>query len=215
MNTSVPKYVSLIGLLAGIAGLGLFVSQSSVAVGQPTLQAAALAVRGSPTLGPADAKVQIVEFIDPACEGCRAFYPIVKEIMAQNPGKLRLIVRHVYFHRGADYAIKVLEASRKQGKYWETLDALFAKQSSWAVNHTGQPKQVLAVAAGVGLDMQQLERDMNTPEVAQAMAQDMADAKALKVQQTPDFYINGKRLDPFGVEQLRTKIREEVAAAYR
>lgn len=179
------------------------------------MQAAALAVRGSPTLGPADAKVQMVEFLDPACEGCRAFYPIVKEILAQNPGKLRLVVRHVYFHKGADFAIKVLEASRKQGKYWETLDALFANQSSWAVNHAAQPKQVLAVAAGVGLNMQQLERDMNSPEVAQAMAQDMADARTLKVQQTPDFYIDGKRLDPFGVEQLRTKIREEVAAAYR
>ena len=215
MNPSLPRYVVLVGLLAALAGLGAYSLQHSVASGQPTLQAAALAARGSPTLGPADAKVQVVEFLDPACEGCRAFHPIVKEILAQNPGKVRLVVRHVYFHKGADFAIKVLEASRKQGKYWETLDALFAKQSSWAVNHAAQPKQVLAVAAGVGLNMQQLERDMNTPEVAQAMAQDMADAKTLKVQQTPDFYINGKRLDPFGVEQLRTRIREEVAAAYR
>lgn len=215
MNTTIPRYVFFFGLLAGIAGLGFHSLQNSVATGQPTMQAAALAARGSPTLGPADAKVQIVEFLDPACEGCRAFYPIVKEIMAQNPGKLRLIVRHVHFHKGADFAVKVLEASRKQGKYWETLDALFTKQSTWAVNHTAQPKQVLAIAASLGLNMEQLERDMNSPEVAQAMAQDMADAKTIKVQQTPDFYINGKRLDPFGAEQLRTRIREEVAAAYR
>jgi protein-disulfide isomerase len=215
VNTSIPRYVLLIGLLAGIAGLGTYSLQHSVATGQPTLQAAALVARGSPTLGTPDAKVQIVEFLDPACEGCRAFYPVVKEILAQNPGKLRLVMRHVYFHKGADFAVKVLEASRKQGKYWETLDALFANQSSWAVNHTAQPKQVLAIAAGLGLNMQQLERDMNSPEVAQAMAQDMADAKTLKVQQTPDFYINGKRLDPFGVDQLRMRVREEVAAAYR
>jgi protein-disulfide isomerase len=215
VNTSVPRYVLLIGLLAGIAGLGAYSLQHSVATGQPTVQAAALAARGSPTLGNADAKVQIVEFLDPACEGCRAFYPVVKEILAQNQGKLRLTVRHVYFHKGADFAVKVLQASRKQGKYWETLDALFANQSSWAVNHAVQPKQVLAIAAGLGLNMQQLERDMNSPEVAEAMAQDMADAKALKVQQTPEFFINGKRLEPFGVDPLRARIREEVAAANR
>ncbi|NMG42229.1 thioredoxin domain-containing protein [Aromatoleum toluvorans] len=33
----------------------------------------------SPTLGKADAPVVIVEFLDPACETCRAFYPRVKE----------------------------------------------------------------------------------------------------------------------------------------
>ena len=215
MNASIARIVIPLGLVAGIAGLGFSSLQNSVATGQPTLQAAALTARGSPTLGPPDAKVQVVEFLDPACEGCRAFYPIVKEILAQNPGKVRLIVRHVHFHKGADFAVKVLEASRKQGKYWETLDALFSKQSTWAVNHAAQPKQVLAIAAGLGLNMGQLERDMNSPEVAQAMAQDMADAKMIKVQQTPDFYINGKRLDPFGAEQLRMRIREEVAAAYR
>ena len=40
----------------------------------------------SPIMGRADAPVTIVEFFDPACETCRAFYPIVKKIMAEHPG---------------------------------------------------------------------------------------------------------------------------------
>lgn len=168
----------------------------------------------SPSTGASDAKVHIVEFVDPACEGCKAFYPVVKRLLAEHRGKVRLSVRHVSFHRGADFAVRVLEASRKQGKYWEVLEALFASQSTWAVNHAVQPPLVMASLNGLGLDMQQLQRDMSAPEVQKLMEQDMADAKALKVAQTPDFYVNGKHLNPIGLDELRNLVRSEVKAAY-
>ena len=50
-----------------------------------------------------------------------AFFPIAKQYMAENPGKIRLSVRHVAFHDGSEFAVRVLEASRKQDKYWQTL----------------------------------------------------------------------------------------------
>lgn len=43
----------------------------------------------SPVLGPEDAPVTIVEFFDPACEACRAFYPVVKDIMAKHGDAVR------------------------------------------------------------------------------------------------------------------------------
>ena len=89
---------------------------------------AALASEHAPTAGAADAKVHIVEFLDPACGTCAMFYPMVKQWMNEVPGKMRLSVRHVPFHRGSDYAVRVLEASREQGKYWETLEALLSTQ---------------------------------------------------------------------------------------
>ena len=215
MIKSFDRYWLFAGLLAGVFGVGTYSLQENVAHGQPTVASAALARFGSPAIGPADAKVHIVEFLDPACEGCRAFYPIVKAILAEYPGKVRLTVRHVALHKGADYAVKVLEASRKQGKYWEVLETLFATQSNWAVNHAVQPARVLESLKGLGLDMQRLQRDIEAPEITQLMAQDLADAKALKVAQTPDFYVNGKHLEPFGVDQFRTLVRNEVNAAYR
>jgi protein-disulfide isomerase len=84
---------------------------------------AALASEHSPSTGPANAKVHIVEFLDPACETCAIFFPMVKQWMAEVPDDIRLSVRHVAFHSGAEHAVKILEASRKQGKYWETLEA--------------------------------------------------------------------------------------------
>ena len=75
----------------------------------------------SQSIGPADAKVVVVEFFDPGCETCRVRAPQVKGLLASHPGKIRLVLRYVPFHEGADTMVKILEAARRQGKYWETL----------------------------------------------------------------------------------------------
>ena len=112
--------------------------------------------------------MHIVEFLDPACETCASFYPYVKQIMAANPDKVRLSIRHVPFHNGSDYVVKVLEATRKQGKYWQALEALLANQASWARNHTAQPEFVWKALEGLGLNLEQVKVDMNAPEICPA-----------------------------------------------
>lgn len=166
------------------------------------------------TLGPPDAKVHIVEFLDPACEACRAFYPFVKQLMAANPGKIKLTVRHVPFHTGADSVVKVLEASKKQGKYWPTLEAVLASQPQWAINHQARIELVWNQLEGTGLDLEKVRSDMNAPEVERNMKQDQADAAALKVEKTPEYFVNGRRMETFGYEQLRKLVQEEIAASY-
>ena len=165
-------------------------------------------------LGDLGAKVHIVEFLDPACETCRSFYPYVKQIMAANPDKIRLSIRHVPFHNGSDYVVKVLEATKKQGKYWQALEAVLASQASWAVNHTAQPDQLWKALAGLGLNLEQLKIDMNAPEIAQRLEQDLKDAKSLNVTKTPEFFVNGRPLPSFGLEQLQNLVKQELASAY-
>lgn len=171
----------------------------------------AFASEGAPMLGDANARVHIVEFIDPACETCALFFPMVKQWMADLPGEIRLSVRHVTFHAGSDYPVKVLEASRKQGKYWETLEALLASQSEWTERHTVLPEKVGPAIAGVGLDMDQLKADMNSMEVMMRMEQDKKDAMLLKVTKTPEYFVNGRPLPGFGAQQLADLVREELA----
>lgn len=204
-------------LFAVIIGFGAIVGcATAVAQTAGAAPAPPLIRPHTPTLGPANAKVHLVEFLDPACEGCRAFYPVVKQIIAENPGRVRLWVRYVTIHRGTDFVVKALEAARLQEQFWESLELLFAKQEEWTRNHAVVPKQVLEVLSGVkGLDMERLKRDMDKPEFARIVEQDMADAKAVKVMQTPTFYINGKPLSEHGFDQLRAQVRQEVAAQYR
>jgi protein-disulfide isomerase len=169
----------------------------------------------SPTVGNPEAKVHIVEFLDPACETCATFYPEVKRIIAANPDRVRLTVRLVAFHKGSDYVVKVLDAARKQGKFWPALEALLAKQAVWTRNHTVQPDLVWQPLEGLGLNIEQMKADMNAPDVAQRTAQELQDAKALKVTQTPEYFVNGRALPSFGLEELQALVREEVQSAYR
>ena len=175
-----------------------------------TARQAALASEHSPALGNAGAKVHIVEFLDPACGTCALFFPMVKQWLAEVPGEIRLSVRHVAFHSGSDYAVKILEASRKQDKYWETLEALLASQNQWVQNHIVQPDRIGSAIAGVGLNMEQLTADMNSMEVMLRIEQDKKDSILLKVSATPEYFVNGRPLSSFGQEQLANLVREEL-----
>jgi protein-disulfide isomerase len=169
----------------------------------------------SPTQGPAEAKVVIVEFFDPACGTCRDFYPFVHKLMAAHPGQVRVAMRHAPFHEGSVDVVKILEAANRQGKYWETLEALFASQDNWVLNHVVQPEKVWAALANVGLDLDRIRQDMNAPAISANIVQDMEDAKALNVTMTPEFFVNGRPMPSFGHEQLQALVEEAVAASYR
>lgn len=166
----------------------------------------------SPSLGRADAPVQIVEFLDPACETCAAFYPLVKQMMAANRENIRLTVRYAPFHQGSEEVVKALEASRKQGKYWQALESLLASQPSWVQHHQAQAELIWPSLARAGLDIERLKSDMQSPDIARAIAQDVADARTLNVTKTPEYFVNGRPLPSFGFDQLRTLVDEELAA---
>jgi protein-disulfide isomerase len=168
----------------------------------------------SPVLGSEEAKVTIVEFSDPACETCAAFGPFLKAFMARYPGQVRLVLRYAPFHAGAEDAVRVLEAARAQGKLWETLDLLYSQQSAWTVNHQVQADRILELVPRVGLDMERLRADMADPRVDAVIEQDLADARALGVNATPGIFVNGRPLEPFGLEPLGALIAEEVRASY-
>lgn len=166
----------------------------------------------SPTLGKPDAKVTIVEFLDPACETCAAFYPLVKEMMAAYPDQIRLVLRYAPFHNGSDQVVAVLEAARRQGKFWPALEVLLANQAHWAPHHTAQVALVWQHLEPLGLDMEHLALDATDPAIAQVIRQDVEDARTLKVSKTPEFFVNGRPLPSFGYDQLRKLVDQALAA---
>jgi protein-disulfide isomerase len=203
-------------LLAFLVGTLLYTSEKQTVAHEAVLQAQDNLVRmHSPTLGKAEAKVLIVEFFDPACGTCRDFYPFVKELMAAHPDRIRLALRYTPFHEGSADVVKILEAARKQDKFWQTLETLYAKQDHWVQHHQVQLAQVWDALASVGLDLERVRQDMNAPEIAAMIAQDMSDAEALKVSKTPEFFVNGRPLPSFGYEPLQALVAEAVAEQYR
>ncbi len=166
----------------------------------------------SPVIGPADAPVTITEFFDPSCEACRAFYPIVKQIMDRHPDQVKLVLRYAAFHEGSDTAVKIIEASRLQDLFVPVLEALLARQPEWAVH--GAPDLDLAwqIAGEAGLDVEQARQDVLRPGMVGVLNADMADVERLGVRQTPTFFVNGKAPASTDPQALADLVASEVAA---
>lgn len=165
-----------------------------------------LVYEDSPTLGPVDAPVTIVEFLDPECESCRAMFPVVKDIMQKYEGRVRLVVRYLPLHSNSVLAAAVTEAAGAQGKYWEMQELLFTRQTEWGEKPTPQTNLFLQYASELDLDMEQFQADLNKPEYQQKIARDKADAEALGLRGTPSFFVNGKPMRQLSPEGLTAAI---------
>lgn len=206
--------VAALLILAFAGGTFLYQKQQTGQAAQLAKQNMASLVRAdAPSFGDVNAPVHIVEFFDPACGTCREFYPLVKALMATHPGKIKLTLRYAPFHPGSDAVVKVLEASRKQGKFEATLEALFARQDAWVQNHTANAQLIGPLLAPLGMDLVQLQNDANAPEVATLIARDLADAKTLNVTMTPEYFVNGKPLPQFGFAELKQLVDDALANA--
>lgn len=164
----------------------------------------------SPKLGSLTPEVYLVEFLDPECESCRAFHPLVKMLMDEYEGKIQLVIRYAPFHGNSKLIIKILEAARKQGKYWETLEVLFQYQPQWGSHHHPRPDLVWTYLPEAGVDIEKIKADMNDPEIEAMIAKEIQDGQDLGVRATPSFFVNGKPLENFGLEPLRDLIRQNL-----
>ncbi len=217
------EYIIIIGVLA-LAAVGLYVGSKyyggTIETPKPDPKAAEMMVRpDSPSLGPADAKVTIVEFLDPECETCAVFAPIVKKVARDSGENVRLVVRYAPFHKNARIAAIFTEAAGQQGKYWEMQDKLFAKQSEWGEVHghgapTGPPpdprEKFIKYAEELGLNIAQLRAAVDDPKLGAKVDRDLQDTRTLGVRSTPTIYVNGRKLSKLNEGELRGLIAEEL-----
>ncbi|AOG07949.1 DsbA family protein [Bosea sp. RAC05] len=215
MNRRVIVVLTGVFALAIFSGATLFHrnEQTKRAQAVAASRAEALVRDHSPVIGPASAPVTIVEFFDPSCEACRAFYPPLKQILALFPNDARLVIRYAAFHEGSDAAVKILEAARLQGKFEPVLAALLEFQPEWADHDKPDLEKAWARAKDAGLDIEMGKRDVARPEFQMTLDKDGADAKALEVSRTPTFFVNGQPLTEFGPRPLYELVKREVEKA--
>jgi len=165
----------------------------------------------SAIMGPKEAPVTLVEFIDPACEACRAMYPHVKNIMKQHPTDVRLVIRYVNFHKQSEEAIRILEAAKKQNQFQNVLEVLLAFQPAWAP-HGREGVDPWQFVAKTELDIEKAKQDAKDPAIAKIIEMDMADVETAGVKKTPSFFVNGKPLKLMHPDPLLEMIEEELKA---
>lgn len=164
----------------------------------------------SPFLGPEQAPVTVVEFLDPECESCRVLYPMVKQLLTEFDGRMRLVIRYMPLHGNAVYASSLLEASREQNKYWEFLEIMMLRQPEWASHAAPRPELLLTYAPMVGIDVAKLKVDAENPQIRIRILQDQTDGQTLGVNGTPTFFINGRELTRLSYGDLRAAIQSQL-----
>ncbi len=216
------KTLAAIGVVAVVAGIiGVMAYRQSEQTKVPAAQrpdnTERLVRPDSPSLGPADAKVTVVEFLDPECESCAVMAPTVKKVAAEFP-QVRFVFRYMPLHGNARLAATYLEAAGEQGKYFEMMDIMFRKQSDWGEIHGAPPPPNRPPAnvtferfgQEIGLDLQRLKTDVMNPKHGAKADRDMADGRALGVRGTPTFFVNGRQLMSLDESALRAMINQEL-----
>lgn len=217
MNRSIIVLGTIALAIAIFAGGAMVYSNSqNKALEQVALDSADVLRRNDlPLYGNQDARVSIVEFLDPACEACRAFHPVVKQIVDSSFGQVNVLIRYAAFHKGSSDAIRLLEGARAQGKFWPVLEALFESQSVWASHQAPDSGLIWSLVQDTGIDVDKAREVANSPKVDRLLVREKSDAQALQVSRTPTFFVNGKPLTDFGANQLKSLVDSELRTSIK
>lgn len=150
-------------------------------------QLAILIADTSPSIGPADAVITIVEFSDFQCPFCSRLADSMHELIELYPGQIRLVFRHfpLSFHEHAHLAAQAAVCAQEQGQFWEMHDAMFDRQASL------HAEGLLELASEAGVDPDALTACLDAGDVAATVDADHAAGEALGVTGTPKFFVNG------------------------
>lgn len=167
-------------------------AQEQAQLNQALQQRVEVPIGSSPSQGPSDAPITIVEFSDFQCPFCARSVPTIQALRANHPDQTRLVFKNapLDFHTQAPAAHKAAMAAGEQGKFWEYRQILMAHQQEWAKEVDGKEK-FIAYATQLEMDIAKFEKDMQNPEYEKVMTEDNALAKKLGVQGTPTYFING------------------------
>ncbi|NTV22989.1 MAG: DsbA family protein [Nanoarchaeota archaeon] len=141
-----------------------------------------------PSIGPADAKVTIIEFGCYSCPYTKKAEPIVTEILKKYEGKIKFVYRdfHIPTHPGSEIRAVAANCANDQGKYWEYHDALFKRQEEELT-----ADKLKSIASDLGLSLE-FNTCLDSMAYLDETNKDFEDGKLAGVSGTPTFFINGK-----------------------
>lgn len=163
--------------------------------------------------GNQEAQVILVEYSDFQCPACKSYYPIVKKITEDFGQDVRFVYRHlplVSIHKNAFSAARAAEAAGAQDKFWEMHDKLFENQDIWVGDASPEDK-FEQYADEIGLDVEKFKADYDSDEVKNNINSDLTAANSLRLNSTPSFILNGKKIEnPRSFEDFKSMLEDEI-----
>ena len=158
-------------------------------------------------------KAVLVEYADFQCPACGLYYPLVKQLKEEFGDKMELTYKHFplrSIHKNADLAARASEAALLQGKFWEMHSMLYEKQSEWS-NSDQALSLFTAYAMSIGIDRTRFMADVESDVVKDKVNRDYQDGLGLRVNGTPTFFLNGKKIiNPRSYDEFKKLIQDQI-----
>lgn len=165
-------------------------------------------IENAPLLGEKNAPVTLVVFSDFQCPHCAAAAMKLRSIVEESNGRARLAFRNFPLSRekASMYLAVAGLAAHRQGKFWQLHDALYENRTRLS------PEVIEALAAEVGVDVDQFELDLLDPALQAQVREDQEEGIKLGVRGTPTIFINGRRHNE-SISRLEIAVDEEIIRA--
>jgi len=171
-----------------------------------------------PQIGPADAKITIVEGFEFACPFCWKASPTIEQLLVDYPKDVRVVDKYILIHGPPALPPGLAAcAAQKQGKYAVMKKLLWSK----LFNAAGEiqrdqlaPENLEKAATEAGLDVGKLKADMEGESCKAWVKESQETLSAVGTTGTPSFYINGRHLGgAMPIEDFKKVIQEELTKA--
>jgi protein-disulfide isomerase len=157
-----------------------------------------------PTIGPADALVTVVAFMDYGCKDCKQAHATFASVVDKHP-EVRFALRYLPQSPGSEAAAKAALAAGLQGKLWEAHRNIVALDTAVAAT---SPRDMVAK---LGIDLAKLDEVLASPLPAAMLTEDKDVVELVRGTAVPPFYFVNGRILPItaAVEQFDALIDEE------
>ena len=168
---------------------------------------AQIQMKDAPSLGEPTAAVTLVEYSDFECPMCRSLHDVLRGLLPNYPGKVRVVFKDFPLEQLHPWARTAAIAGRcayqqDPKAFWKMYDFIYDNQE--IISAANAWTKMLDYAGQSGLDGDTFKGCMASPEAGEAVNGSQTNGKLLEVSSTPTVFVNGRRLvgaDPHLLEQ--------------
>jgi protein-disulfide isomerase len=165
-----------------------------------------LHVGNSPSMGPEDAKITLIEFADFECPSCRQLDLVLRELLPRHP-EVRLVFKHYPLTDIHPWAMTAAIASQcalqqNPAAFWKIHDAIFDAQD--VISPSNVWDKMIDLAIQLGLNAEAYRACMTNPETASQVKATIEEGHNLAITATPTTFVDSRRIvgpDKYLIEQ--------------
>ena len=175
---------------------------------------AKIQMNDAPSIGDPRAAVTLVEYSDFECPVCRSLHDVVRGMLPNYAGKVRLVFKDFPLEQLHPWARTAAIAGRcayqqDSNAFWKLYDFIYDNQE--IISAANAWTKMMDYAEQSGLDAAAFKRCMASPEAGAAVNASRANGQQLDVNSTPTVFVNGRRIEGADPHLLQQYINYELA----